>query len=120
MADASAVLPPVAETPAIAVGEAPANERSDPLLDLFKCSICLSIMLDPASLLCGHSGCLKCLRQSFKQGCRHCPLCKAPIEAGVAKSLHVSITLSVQSYCFDSSFPSIVLNSLKRIGTRAK
>ena len=49
---ASAAAPPV-PPPAVPM------DRSESLSDVFNCCLCLSIMKDPASLPCGHSGCIK-------------------------------------------------------------
>ncbi|KAG2456584.1 TRI25 ligase, partial [Polypterus senegalus] len=43
----------------------------------FTCSVCLNILTDPVSLLCGHSFCLKCLTDCWDQSqVFSCPQCR--------------------------------------------
>jgi len=68
-------------------------ERSPSLTELFSCFLCLTTMVDPTSLPCGHSGCMKCLKATFKKGFNKCPLCKTPMNKSVEASLSVNITI---------------------------
>ena len=67
--------------------------RTPSLTQLFECFICYETMVDPASLPCGHSGCLKHLKEAFKRGFHACPLCNDPLEPSAEKNLKVNITL---------------------------
>lgn len=46
----------------------------------FDCPICMQTLLQPISLVCGHTFCKPCLRNKhFQQHYLVCPLCRAPI-----------------------------------------
>ena len=67
--------------------------RTPSLTQLFECFICYETMTDPATLPCGHSGCLKHLKEAFKRGFHSCPLCKDPLEPSAEQKLKVNIVL---------------------------
>ena len=41
-----------------------------------QCSICCYAMVDPTTLVCGHSGCLGCMHTALAKSQRRCPLCR--------------------------------------------
>ena len=62
---------------------------SQSLTEEYSCCVCLEVMLQPTSLLCGHSGCLTCMQRSIKSRC--CPVCREPVPVGT--KLHVTLML---------------------------
>lgn len=48
------------------------------LEELYSCSICLDLLVQPTVLRCGHTACRGCLRTYFKTNSRICPDCRAP------------------------------------------
>ena len=48
-----------------------------------QCPICLCAMIDPTTLVCGHSGCLGCMDTALATSQRKCPVCRA-IQLGYA------------------------------------
>ena len=81
----SAAVPPTTTPPSV--------NQSDSLSKMFECFICCSTMVDPATLVCGHSGCLVHLKEVFAKGFHQCPLCKADIPRLYERSLTVNVTL---------------------------
>jgi hypothetical protein len=62
--------------------EEPQSKRSrsmppEWMVEEFTCFICMSIMSDPTSLPCGHSGCMKCLQKAIARS-KQCPVCRKP------------------------------------------
>ena len=68
-------------------------ERSESLNKLFECFICFQAMYDPATLPCGHSACLSCLKESFSKKFHICPECRLPLKKEDETRLRVNITL---------------------------
>ena len=42
-----------------------------------QCPICFCAMIDPTTLVCGHSGCLGCMDTALATSQRKCPECRA-------------------------------------------
>ena len=42
-----------------------------------QCPICFCAMIDPTTLVCGHSGCLGCMDTALATSQRKCPVCRA-------------------------------------------
>ena len=42
-----------------------------------QCPICFCAMIDPTTLVCGHSGCLGCMNTALATSQRKCPECRA-------------------------------------------
>ena len=53
-----------------------------------QCPICADMMLSPATIACGHSGCIRCLTETLRVSGR-CPICNTPHDS----PLHVDIAL---------------------------
>ena len=51
----------------------------------FECALCLRLFYEPISLACGHTYCRECLKAALKAKLS-CPICRAPLFAGVADS----------------------------------
>ncbi|XP_026109157.1 LON peptidase N-terminal domain and RING finger protein 2-like isoform X2 [Carassius auratus] len=43
-------------------------------LDLFSCRLCKSLLMEPMSLVCGHTFCKRCLEDDLAKECRSCSL----------------------------------------------
>ncbi|XP_022737361.1 E3 ubiquitin-protein ligase ORTHRUS 2-like [Durio zibethinus] len=67
-----------------------ASEASD---ESFNCSICLNMLDRPVSTPCGHNFCLRCFKQSIRQGNRKCPLCRKQIPPAMANQPRINLAL---------------------------
>lgn len=69
--------------------------------DIVSCRVCDTVMREPVTLMCGHSNCLKCLKRTFAQGHRRCPLCNEKQDAAIESKLRVNITLrdTIEELC---------------------
>jgi len=56
------------------------------LLEENSCPICLEVMVEPASFLCGHSGCIGCLRMV-----NYCPVCRSAVPQHCELSVNISL-----------------------------
>ena len=60
------------------------SEENDEVPESMKCVLCLQLLLDPASLSCGHTFCQVCLvrmktsRPFSLSPNNHCPMCRKP------------------------------------------
>ena len=59
------------------------SEESDGVPDPMKCVLCYQVLLDPVSLLCGHTFCQVCLvrmkmTRPFPFNNNDCPMCRKP------------------------------------------
>ena len=59
---------------------------------LFECSICLSPMERPVTLICGHNNCMGCLDEAFKSDSK-CPTCRTEISSDFRRNMHTNIVL---------------------------
>lgn len=57
-----------------------------------ECSVCLQLLHEPASLPCGHSFCLSCVRRSLSSN-RSCPLCRRACYGAVQTNLALTHAL---------------------------
>ena len=57
--------------------------------------VCLGIYHESATLLCGHSACMRCLGELFKTFGNEskCPVCRKPISKSARRDLKVNISL---------------------------
>lgn len=51
------------------------------------CAICMTIMVEPALLKCGHHFCIFCIRSTCAHTTNQCPMCRAPIEVKLDASV---------------------------------
>ena len=65
---------------------------SEETCQLIECPMCLMAMEDPITLMCGHSGCLTCFQEAFKQS-QKCVVCRASVPSEIRRNLKVNITL---------------------------
>ncbi|KAG7327055.1 hypothetical protein KOW79_010456 [Hemibagrus wyckioides] len=57
-----------------------------------KCPICFEIFTEPVTLACGHSYCLRCIKDYFKQNSKRvCPECRAELKTDY--KLHKNVTI---------------------------
>eukprot|EP01035_Chromulina_nebulosa_P030072 gene30072-39933_t len=76
----------------VAIKSAATKEMEAGVAKVMQCAVCLSIMVDPCTLPCGHSGCLGCLEKCFSSAKgRRCPHCKEAVD--IKLKLKVNITL---------------------------
>ena len=76
----------------VAIKSAASKEMEAGVAKVMQCAVCLSIMIDPCTLPCGHSGCLGCLESCFSSARgRKCPHCKDAVD--IKLKLKVNITL---------------------------
>lgn len=55
-------------------------------LDDCMCSICMSILIQPVTLPCGHELCMPCFKQTIEEASLTCPLCRIRISSWVRKA----------------------------------
>ncbi len=78
----------------VATPALPPPPPSESLTQVFECFICFDVMVDPATLPCGHSACKAHLQQAFTTGFNACPLCQTKIpKAYTSSKLKVNFTL---------------------------
>ena len=65
------------------------------LNDAITCSVCLNIMREPASLSCGHSGCIGCLQSAGLK----CPLCKKRRRADEDLQVNIALRDTINIAC---------------------
>ena len=54
--------------------------EEDDISDEYKCQICLDLLVEPTTTVCGHSFCKNCLIQFLESNSEQkCPLCRSPI-----------------------------------------
>ena len=54
--------------------------EDDNISDEYKCQICLDLLVEPTTTVCGHSFCKTCLIQFLESNSEQkCPLCRSPI-----------------------------------------
>ena len=54
--------------------------EDDNISDEYKCQICLDLLVEPTTTVCGHSFCKPCLIQFLESNSEQkCPLCRSPI-----------------------------------------
>ena len=66
------------------------EEKSTMNSEHIKCPVCLDAMDNPASLLCGHSGCKVCLKEWLKSK-RECPTCRAVVPHGFQLNVNIAL-----------------------------
>ncbi|KAL0973840.1 hypothetical protein UPYG_G00211880 [Umbra pygmaea] len=59
-------------------------------MDLLECPICLFLMCEPATMICGHSFCRRCLGNSLTS---RCPACKEKFKQKDAKNIKNNVLL---------------------------
>ena len=53
------------------------KEAAEEATDNVQCPICYFAMVDPTTLVCGHSGCLGCMHTALAAMEHRCPVCRA-------------------------------------------
>uniref|UniRef100_A0A8C4TKM7 Uncharacterized protein n=1 Tax=Erpetoichthys calabaricus TaxID=27687 RepID=A0A8C4TKM7_ERPCA len=57
-----------------------ASARPSRLVDQYTCAVCLCVIENPITILCGHSYCMKCINdycdRSYREGVYRCPQCR--------------------------------------------
>ena len=51
------------------------------------CSICFSVMAEPAKLVCGHRFCIQCIDRFFGTHEHSCPMCRKKMSAAYKPSI---------------------------------
>jgi len=59
----------------------------------FECGLCLSLLVEPISIPCGHTYCQPCLVRALDVAKKECPTCRSPCHIE-AQQMPVNITLS--------------------------
>ncbi|XP_013921878.1 PREDICTED: E3 ubiquitin-protein ligase RNF135 [Thamnophis sirtalis] len=91
----------------------PAGEPMPVLLatDDLQCSICLELLSNPATVQCGHSFCLHCIRKWVAEGQPECPNCKRRVPDKLPERT-VLLNLILERYnCLASGDPLPTENS---------
>ena len=80
----------------VAIKSSVAKEMEAGIAKVVECAVCLSIMTDPCTLPCGHSGCLACLERCFAtSGGRKCPQCKDVVDAKLKLKVNIVLRESI-------------------------
>jgi len=86
--------------------DTPSIETNTSLIDLtlFECGICLSMLVEPISIPCGHTFCRTCLVTALQRSQKKCPMCRAVCvidAANQSESIHLAAILKT---CFTKQY----------------
>ena len=65
------------------VGHKRSREETEEVSPSCTCMVCLEVLCDPVTLLCGHSLDQRCLEKVLNAGQHGCPTCRAPLPPDV-------------------------------------
>lgn len=68
----------------------------DAIVMEYSCPICLEVMVEPATFMCGHSGCIGCLRSVH-----YCPVCRHEVPPNTDLNVNIGFRSAIANILVD-------------------
>jgi len=72
--------------------------------DMIQCPICLSLLCEPISLVCGHTFCRPCLAQALAKSRKKCPSCRAVCHISAYSAKENVLLSNIARTCFPEQY----------------